>query len=226
MRVSSRGGTIVYRDPRIARMIGNPDTHWFYETNGDSLGNNLYANVFHLHRIWVNAPVLDQAPGWGITETLQVNSNATSVLAAVQTPLDPAASLATPVSGKAGQKIQLATISCGLLPSVGSHAKTTVHGNFPTGSPKTLVLQRQGIEIWSSGNLNDSGEWTLETQYVRQGPESYQLHIRYGSDATRRSGFHSLSTIDSSGLSFDLKGTSGNDGDIVVRSALNHAPQP
>jgi hypothetical protein len=66
MRISALGGTIIYRDARLPAYIGDPDTHWFYEVAGDTLGTTKYANVYHLHRVWVNAAELDRTEGWGI----------------------------------------------------------------------------------------------------------------------------------------------------------------
>lgn len=214
MRVTALGGTIVYRDPRFATMIGDPATHWFYETGGDSLGSNLYRNVWHLLRIWVNAPELDKAEGWGVPST----SNSSPQLPGVSIPQTPQSS-ANPVSGTAGSKTHLVTVGGSLLAQTGAHEKTTIHGNFANGRGKTLTLQRAGVDLWSTGGLNDSGEWTLEILRVRQNAATYQLHIRFESETTRRFSYHTVT--EGSGDSFDLKGSAADDGDIIVRAVLN-----
>lgn len=216
MRITALGGTIIYRDPRIATMIGDPETHWFYETGGDSLGNNLYRNVWHLHRIWVNAPELDRAEGWGLAST----SNGTSQPTVIQSPTGVASS-PTQVLGTAGTKTQLATITPATLPQIGAHQCHTIHGNFPNSNDKTLTLQVNGRDIWSSGNLSEQGEWTLEVQRVRQDANNHQTHVRFASETSRRFGYHLLNATQEASPLLELKGTASQNGDVIIRSVLH-----
>ena len=214
MRVTSRGGTIVYRDSRIPAMIGNPDTHWFYETNGDSLGNNLYANVWHLHRIWVNAPELDQAVGWGVPDTQQATVSSLSSQGTI-----PQTTQTSEITGTAGEKTHLIAVSGGLLEQPGSHERTTIHGSFPNDNPKELTLQVNGADAWSTGSLIDIGEWTIEIDRVREASGSCQLHIRYESETSRRFGYHHVAAGAGSS-SMELKGSAAHDGDVIVRALI------
>jgi hypothetical protein len=215
MKLTSRGGTIVYRDSRIPAMIGSPDTHWFYETNGDSLGNNLYANVWHLHRIWVNAPELDQAAGWGVPDTQQAAVSSLASHAAIPPP-----PMTAEILGTAGNKTHLLSLADGLPEQPGAHERTTIHGSFPNGSPKELTLQLDGTDVWSTGSIADHGEWTIEIDRVRETTGSSQMHIRYESETTRRFGYHNVRAGTSPAPSMELKGSSTHDGDVIVRALI------
>jgi hypothetical protein len=193
MRVSALGGTVVYKDSRLPAYIGNPNTQWFYETAGDSLQfpefTLKYTNVFHLHRVWANAPELDRAPGWGVPSTNLGGTNPNGSNLA-SNPIVRGSTLQGTVAGTAGNRTPLISVNGHELSKPGDYERATIHGSFPNGNPKTLTLHAQGQEIWSSGSLNDSGEWTLLIDRVAQTVNTYQLHIRYESETTRRFGFY------------------------------------
>lgn len=220
MKVSALGGTVLYKDPRLPAYIGNPNTHWFYETEGDSLGNDQKnANVFHLHRVWANAPDLDRTPGWGVPSTNLGGTNPDgSDLAS--NPLLRGSTLQGSVTGTAGNRTPLISVNGHELSKPGDYERATIHGSFPNESAKTLTLHAQGQEIWSSGSLSNTGEWTLLIDRVAQTVNTYQLHIRYESETTRRFGFYQGTGNGGPGFATELRGTSGRNGDVLVRSAL------
>lgn len=220
MKVSALGGTVLYKDPRLPAYIGNPNTHWFYETEGDSLGNDQKnANVFHLHRVWANAPDLDRTPGWGVPSTNLGGTNPDgSDLAS--NPLLRGSTLQGSVTGTAGNRTPLISVNGHELSKSGDYERATIHGSFPNENAKTLTLHAQGQEIWSSGSLSDTGEWTLLIDRVAQTVNTYQLHIRYESETTRRFGFFQGTGNGGPGFATELRGTSGRNGDVLVRSAL------
>lgn len=224
MRVSALGGTVVYKDPRLPAYIGNPNTHWFYETAGDSLEfpsfTTKYANVFHLHRVWANAAELDRTEGWGIPSTSPsgvppFNDGVTPNVSIVR-----GSTLQSAVVGSAGNQTPLISVNGHELGKTGDYERATIHGNFPNQNPKTLTLRVKGQEVWSSGNLSDTGEWTLQIDRVIQSINTHQLHIRYESETTRKFGFHQGIGVGGPGSATELRGTSGQDGDVIVRTAL------
>lgn len=220
MRVSALGGTIIYRDLRLPDYIGSPDTHWFYEVAGDTLGTTEYANVFHLHRVWVNAVELDRTEGWGIPSA---NPNGSTILNASTTPgnaLVRGSTLQGEVAGTAGNRTPLISVSSQELSKTGDYERATIHGSFPNRNPKTLSLHVQGQEVWNSGILNDIGEWTLQIDRVIQAGYTHQLHIRYESEATRKFGFHQGTGSGGPSFATELRGTSAQNGDVIVRTAL------
>ncbi len=222
MKVSALGGTVLYKDPRLPAYIGNPNTQWFYETAGDSLGTDLkYTNVFHLHRVWANAPELDRTPGWGAPSTNLGGTNPDGSNLAIN-PLVRGSTLQGSVTGTAGNRTPLISVNGHELSKPGDYERATIHGSFPNGNAKTLTLHAQGQEIWSSGSLSNTGEWTLSIDRVAQTVNSYQLHIRYESETTRKFGFYQGTGNGGPGFATELRGTSSRNGDVLVRTALTN----
>jgi hypothetical protein len=222
MRVSALGGTVVYKDPRLPAYIGNPNTQWFYETGGDSLGNDFkYANVFHLHRVWANAAQLDRTEGWGLPSTNYLIGS-TNVYGGTDAsnPIIRGSTLQGTVAGTAGNRTPLISVNGQELGKAGDYERATIHGSFPNGNPKILSLHVKGQEVWNSGSLNDTGEWTLQIDRVAQSASTYQLNIRYESETTRRFGYHQATESSGPGFATELRCTSGQNGDVAVRAAL------
>jgi hypothetical protein len=126
------------------------------------------------------------------------------------------------VVGTAGNRTPLVTVNGQELGKTGDYERATIYGSFPNGNSKTLSLHVKGQEVWNSGNLNDTGEWTLQIDRVAQSGNTYQLHVRYESETTRRFRFYQATESIGPGFATELRGTSGQNGDVVVRTALTN----
>jgi hypothetical protein len=118
----------------------------------------------------------------------------------------------------------LTSIAGQLLANPGTHEKVTLHGNFPDTSPKSLAIHVDGQEIWNSGGLTESGEWSLAIDRVRQDAAGYQFHLRFESETTRRFGFRHVPVTGSGGSPIDVRATMADDGDVVLRAVLRSGP--
>jgi len=78
MRITAFGRTIVYKDSRIDAAVG-PTVYWWIEFAGNTLGINDAKATTRLHRMWAEAPILNDIypDPQGLAATINSGSNLT-----------------------------------------------------------------------------------------------------------------------------------------------------
>ena len=78
MRVTAFGRTIVYKDSRINDAVG-PTVYWWFEFAGNTLGSSDTKATTRLHRMWAEAPILNDIypDPQGLAATINSGSNLT-----------------------------------------------------------------------------------------------------------------------------------------------------